>query len=104
MDTITTTLDREWFAEIVDRKKKVEYREIKPYWTKRLSRVKTPFRLVLRNGMNPPVPVVTVRIDRIVPNPKRKGRRQKRSYSLHIGRVLKVEHWDRRQRKPKKAR
>ena len=33
MDTITTTLDREWFAEIVDRKKKVEYREIKPYWT-----------------------------------------------------------------------
>jgi hypothetical protein len=50
MDTITTTLKRQWFAEIVERKKKIEYREIKPYWTVRLKRVKTPFRLVLRNA------------------------------------------------------
>ena len=42
MDTITTTLERQWFAEIVDRKKRVEYREIKPYWTSRLSKVRTP--------------------------------------------------------------
>jgi hypothetical protein len=102
MDTITTTLDREWFAKIVDRSKRIEYREIKRYWTKRLSKVNTPFRLVLRNGMSPPVPVVTVRIDRIVPNPKRKGRKRKGNYALHIGRVLKVEHWDRKKRKPKR--
>jgi hypothetical protein len=101
MDTITTTLEREWLAKIVDGSKRVEYREIKPYWTLRLSRVSTPFRLVLRNGMNPPVPVLTVRIDRIVPNPKRTGRKPKGSYALHIGRVLKVEHWDRKKRKPK---
>jgi len=32
MDTITTTLKREWFARIVDGSKKIEYREIKTYW------------------------------------------------------------------------
>jgi hypothetical protein len=102
MDTITTTLKREFFANIVDLSKRIEYREIKPYWTKRLSQVKIPFRLVLRNGMSPPVPVLTVRIDRIMPNPRRKGRKRKGSYALHIGRVLKVEHWDRKKRKPKR--
>jgi hypothetical protein len=101
MDTITTTLARQWFAEIVDRKKKIEYREMKPYWTSRLKKVKTPFRLVLRNGMSPPIPVLTVRIDRIVPNPNRKGTRRKGSYALHIWRVLKVEHWDKKKRRPK---
>jgi hypothetical protein len=51
--------------------------------------------------MNPPIPVLTVRIDRIVPNPKRKGRKPRGTYALHIGRVLKVEHWDRKRRRPK---
>jgi hypothetical protein len=95
MDTITTTLKRRWFAEIVDRTKRIEYREIRPYWTSRLSRVRTPFRLILRNGMNPPIPVLTVRIDKIVRN-GRKG-----EYELHIGRILKVEHWDKKSRRPK---
>jgi hypothetical protein len=39
MDTITTTLKREWFAKIVDGSKRVEYREIKPYWTSKLRKV-----------------------------------------------------------------
>jgi hypothetical protein len=104
LDTITTTLEREWFAKIVDRSKRIEYREIKPYWTSRLSKVRIPFRLVLRNGMSRPIPVLTVRIDRIVPNPRRKGRKRTGSYALHIGRVLKVEHWDRKKREPKRQR
>jgi hypothetical protein len=98
VDTITTTLKREWFAKIVDGSKRVEYREIKPYWTKRLAAVKTPFVLVMRNGMTPPVPVVSVRIDRIVPSPR--GRVRNGYYALHIGRVLKIEHWDRKARCP----
>jgi len=44
METITTTLEREWFAKIVDRSKRIEYREIKSYWTSRLSKVQAPFR------------------------------------------------------------
>ena len=96
MDTLTTTLKRQWFAEIVDGKKKIEYREIKPYWTSRLAKIKTPFRLVLRNGMTPPIPVLTVRIDKV--------RARQGNYELHIGRVLKLEHWDRKKRLPKKSR
>jgi hypothetical protein len=99
LDVITTTLKREWFAAIVARTKRIEYREIKPYWTSRLRKVRTPFRLVLRNGMTPPIPVLTVRIDRIIPSPK--GHRRGGTYALHIGRVLKVEHWDRRKSRPR---
>ena len=99
MDALTTTLKREWFAKIVDRSKKVEYREIKPYWTRRLRSVSVPFRLVLRNGTTPPIPVLTVRIDKIVPSPHGKARRG--DYALHIGRILKVEHWDRRRKVPR---
>lgn len=99
MDTITTTLNRVPFTEIVAHEKKVELREIKPYWTRRLKKVKTPFRLVLRNGMNRPIPVVTVRIDRIT---RRKATCEyPRLYALHIGRILKLEHWDRKKKRPK---
>jgi hypothetical protein len=99
VDVITTTLKRQWFAKIVAGTKRIEYREIKPYWTRRLRKVRTPFKLVLRNGMNPPIPVLTVRIDRISPSPN--GRRRGGTYALHIGRVLKVEHWDRRMSRPR---
>jgi hypothetical protein len=99
METITTTLKREWFAKIVDGSKKFEYREIKPYWTSRLSKVSAPFRLVLRNGMNHPIPVLIVRIDHVTPNPR--GKARKGTYALRIGRVIKVQHWDRKKRRPK---
>jgi len=38
MDTITTTLKRQFFSRIVDRTKRIEYREVKPYWTSRLKK------------------------------------------------------------------
>ena len=95
MVKITTTLKRVWFAQIVDGTKRKEYRAMKPYWARRLEGIETPFVLVLRNGMTPPVPVLTVRIDRVVRNSRR------REYELHIGKVLKVEHWDRRGRCPR---
>ena len=34
-------------------------REIKSYWTLRLKWVKTPFRVILRSRMTPPIPVLT---------------------------------------------
>lgn len=40
METITLPLKRKWFNMIVSGEKKEEYREIKPFWTLRL----TPFR------------------------------------------------------------
>jgi hypothetical protein len=45
--------------------------------------------------MNPPVPEVTVLIDRITKD-RRAG-----EYRLHIKKVLRFKHWDERRGKPK---
>jgi hypothetical protein len=95
-DRITTTIEREWLAEIIAGTKNIEYRQIKPYWTKRFAKVSTPFELRLLNGMNPPVPEVTVLIHRITKD-HRAG-----EYRLHIKKILGFKHWDKRRRKPKR--
>jgi hypothetical protein len=93
---ITTTIKRAWLAEIIAGAKKIEYREIKPYWTKRLHGVTTPFELRLLNGMNPPVPEVTVLIHKVTKN-RRAG-----EYELHIKKVLGFKHWDKRRQMPRR--
>jgi len=95
-DRMTTTIEREWLAQIVAGTKKIEYRQIKPYWTRRFAKGSVPFELRLLNGMNPPVPEVTVLIHRIT-----KARRAG-EYQLHIKRVLGFKHWDKRRWKPKR--
>src|SRR5262245_9113368 len=95
MDKLTTTIKRQWLREIVARRKKVEYRDIKKYWTDRLNKVRTPFLLRLINGMVASTPEVTVRINRVRKN-ARSG-----NYELHIGRIVKVRHWDRRRERPR---
>jgi hypothetical protein len=95
-DRITTTIKRAWLAEIIAGTKKIEYREIKPYWTKRLKSVTTPFELRLINGMNPPVPEVAVLIRKVTTN-RRTG-----EYELHIKKILEFKHWDKRRQMPKR--
>jgi hypothetical protein len=95
-DRITTTIEREWLAQIIAGTKKIEYRQIKPYWTKRFTKVSLPFELRLLNGMNPPVPEVTVLIHKITKD-RRAG-----EYRLHIKKVLGLKNWDKRRRKPKR--
>ncbi len=68
MKTVTTTIKREWLCEIVARRKRVEYREIKPYWTKRLAKVKAPFLLQLTDGMQLKAPQVTVVVKQVRKN------------------------------------
>ena len=94
MDKLTTTIERQWLREIVARRKKVEYREIKKYWTDRLKKVRTPFLLRLMNGMVARAPEVTVRIDKVRKN-ARSG-----NYELRIGRIVEIRHWDRRRERP----
>ncbi len=94
-DRITTTIEREWLAQIIAGTKKIEYRQIKLYWTKRFRKVALPFELRLLNGMTPPVPEVTVLIHKITKD-RRAG-----DYQLHIKKVLGFEHWDKRRQKPK---
>lgn len=65
LECLPLAVEREWLAQIIAGTKKIEYRQIKPYWTKRFAKVSPPFELRLLNGMNPPVPEVTVLIHRI---------------------------------------
>lgn len=95
-DRITTTIKREWLAQIIAGTKRIEYRRIKPYWTKRFEKVSVPFELRLLNGMNPPVPEVMVLIHKIVKD------RRAREFRLHIKEVLGFKHWDKRRQKPKR--
>src|SRR5258707_12138554 len=85
-ERITTTIERDWLAEIIAGTKKAEYRQIKPYWTKRFAKVSLPFELRLLNGMNPPVPEVTVLIHRITKD-RRSG-----DYRLNIINILGIKH------------
>jgi hypothetical protein len=95
-DRITTTIEREWLAQIIAGTKKIEYRQIKPYWTKRFAKVSVPFELRLLNGMNPPVPEVTVLIHRITED-RRAG-----VYKLHIKKIQGFKYWDKRTQMPKR--
>jgi hypothetical protein len=77
-DRTTTTINREWLAQIIGGTKKIEYRQIKPYWTKRFEAVSPPVELRLLNGMIRPVPEVTVLIHKITTN------RSTGQYRLHV--------------------
>jgi hypothetical protein len=94
MDRITTTIKREWLREIVAKRKRTEYRELKSYWTKKLASVETPFELRLINGMAARAPEVTVVVTSV-----RKNTRAKQ-YELRLGKILKVKNWNRRMERP----
>jgi hypothetical protein len=91
-DRITTTIEREWLAEIIAGTKKIEYRAIKPYWTRRLKQVALPFELRLINGMHRPIPEATVLVHKVTTN------RREHVYEFHIKKVLRFKHWDPRRR------
>jgi len=93
MDKITTTIKRQFLAEIVAGTKKIEYREIKPYWTKKLGAVSRPFILRLINGMNKKAPEVTVQIKRIT---------ESDAYELRIDKILEVKNWPSKSRASRK--
>ena len=95
MDRLTTTIKREWLREIIAGRKSIEYREIKPYWTDRLAKVRVPFELRLINGMQPQSPEATVVVRRV----RRNGRTGQ--YELHISAVISVRRWDRRREQPR---
>jgi hypothetical protein len=87
MDKITTTIKREWLKKIANRTKRVEYRELKPYWVKRLSRVQVPFLLRLINGMHANAPEITVIVTKV-----RKNSRS-RQFELVLGKIVELKYW-----------
>jgi hypothetical protein len=88
MKTVTTTIKRQYLCEIVAGTKKVEYREIKNYWDKRLAECNPPFHLRLINGMSKDAPEATVEVVAVKKN------KQQGVYELHLGRIIEVKHGD----------
>ena len=95
--TLVMNIKREFFAAIltVPPRKTVEIREWKPYWENRLAKVgPAPFNLRLLNGMLPPVPEATVRVEKVTFDKK------KQLILLHLAEVLEVKNWDREAERP----
>jgi hypothetical protein len=93
-DRLTTTIERDWLADIIAGRKRVELRKVKPYWTERFARVGRPFELRMINGMGLRAPEATVLVARVTRSA------DGREYRLHIARVLAVRNWDRRRERP----
>lgn len=93
MDKTSINIRREPFAEIVARTKKIEFREIKPYWKTRLEKLSIPFELRIINGMDPKAPEATVIIKAL----KKRGG----YYELHIGKILSTKNWTASRKMPK---
>ena len=77
------TLHKKWFKQILNKTKKIEYREIKPYWTKRLFNAKgNPIKydyIIFKNGYNKGCPIMKVKF---------LGIRKNKQYEILLGNVL----------------
>jgi hypothetical protein len=96
VDTLTMNIEREYFAAIVDGTKRIEYRDMSPFWSRRIEPLSVPFRLRLLNGMTHPIPEAVVVVRKV------SRHRSIGQYRLHLGRVLQVRRWNRRRQKPKR--
>jgi hypothetical protein len=77
------TLMRKWFIAILRGTKKIEYREIKPYWTKRLSdkdgnSIKYNY-IIFKNGYSKNAPEMKVEF---------LGLKKKQEYEIILGKIL----------------
>lgn len=96
MDTLAMNIKREFFAQIAAKTKRIEYRDIKTYWTRRLASFDAPFLLRLSNGMTHPIPELTIVVTKVEAN-KSTGQ-----YELHLGRVRSVKRWDPKTQSPRR--
>jgi hypothetical protein len=95
------TLIREWFERIARGEKKKEYREIKPYWTKRLlkksdiknSETLTPIvydEVHFRNGYDSKCPFMRVEWKGLIIEPFQGNF----CYTILLAEVLEVKNWE----------
>jgi ASC-1-like (ASCH) protein len=73
------TLHKKWFDEIKSGHKKIEYREIKPYWNRRLENRRYDY-IKFRNGYQSTSPVMTVECYGI--------EKTNQYYEIHLGDVI----------------
>ncbi|MFW5705163.1 MAG: ASCH domain-containing protein [Nanoarchaeota archaeon] len=76
-------LFKKYFKQIANGEKKIEYREIKPYWTKRL--VGTIYDEVhFRNGYQKNAPFMRVRFEKLTVS---------KEYEIHLGKILEIKNY-----------
>ncbi|MCF7798484.1 ASCH domain-containing protein [Candidatus Woesearchaeota archaeon] len=78
------TLLRKWFEKIASGEKTKEYREIKPYWIKRLEN-KTYDEIWFKNGYNKDAPFMRVEW--------RGLKKEKGEFSIHLGKILEIKNF-----------
>ena len=88
MKVLHMTLKREWFNKILSGKKTEEYREIKPYWSKRLS--KEYDIIQFRNGYGSKVPAFDIELLNIKVGIGKRlwGAPDEEVYILSLGKLL----------------
>lgn len=87
------TLKRKWFKMILEGIKKEEYREIKPYWTKRLKNFlkENPFDyIIFRNGYSYDAPSLKIELLKIEFGVSKAQWSDKveKCYVLHLGKII----------------
>ena len=85
MRILHLTLHRKWFDEIASGIKVNEYRDIKPYWEKRLEG-KTFDEIHFRNGYSKTAPFMRVKWSGI------RKEKAKNRFNIILGKVLEVKY------------
>ena len=90
MSILHLTLKRKWFDMVASGEKKEEYREIKPYWNKRIW-YKRHNAITFRNGYSKDSPRVTVHLIAVTRGIGKKewGAPEYPVYILHLGEIIK---------------
>ena len=82
-------LKRKYFERIHNKTKKVEYRDLTPYWFKRLEgKDFTYIKFQLAYSKNPPTMLVEI-LDRNIVDYK-----GKKSYAFDLGKIIEVNNYD----------
>lgn len=96
MKYLHLTLKKNWFDLILSGEKKEEYREIKPYWEKRLIGKKYD-RIIFRNGYTTNAPQFTIKLKSITQGIGKSewgAEEGKRYFVLSLGEIINTKNID----------
>jgi hypothetical protein len=82
------TLHRRYFAEIVQRTKRIEYRRQSSHWNVRLEGRKYDL-ILFRNGYNRHAPEMLIEFKEL----RRYGKGHRAYYAIRVGRILQLKRW-----------
>jgi hypothetical protein len=88
LEILHLNLRREFFSQIAAGSKRVEYREQKPYWKKRLENRKYD-AIQFRNGYAINAPEMLVEFCGL----RRYGKGRNAYYAIRLGKILKIKRW-----------